>query len=127
MHKHLVLTTKSEFEEIISGREIYLVRFFKKGFEFLNQLSSDDLVFLKKGKEVLGQFNVGRIIMIDGLETGDWGIFKEFLAVMGERDFAKKVDENRVMVIVQIEKLEQFITSPIDMPKGRKEWVILEN
>jgi hypothetical protein len=126
MQRHLVLTTDDEFQEIISGRMTYLVRFFKKKFEFLFELSSDDLVFLKKGKEVLGQFNVGKIIMIEELEIKDLRIVNQFVMGMSEEDFVKRLDENRVMVIVQIEKLEQFITSPVDLPKSKKEWIVLD-
>lgn len=127
MQRHLVLTTDAEFQEIISGRMTYLVRFFKKKFEFLFELSSDDLVFLKKGKEVLGQFNVGKIVLIENFEESDFKILKEFSRGFNQEIFKKMALENIVMVIVQIEKLEQFITSPVDLPRGRKEWVILED
>lgn len=126
MQKHLVLTTDLEFEEIISGRMTYLVRFFKKRFEFLNQLTSDDLVFLKKGKEVLGQFNVGKIVLIENFDESDFKVLQEFSRGFSMEVFKKMALENGVMVIVQIEKLEQFITSPVDLPKSKKEWIVLD-
>lgn len=130
MQRHLVLSTKEEFERIVSGEIKYLIRFFKKRQEFLNQVKSGDLVFLKVNKEIRGQFLIKKLIL--GENLGDWdkvwienieglitNFHKEFLD--------KNLAENSAIIIAQIDKLEQLITSPIELPIIRKEWAILED
>lgn len=128
MQRHLVLSTKEEFEKIISGEIKYLIRFFKKRQEFLNQVKSGDLVFLKIKKEILGQFIVGKVVFVEKFEKKDLGWIKKIEGVdniLENRNTGEELGNNSVVLIVQIQKVEQLITSPIDMPIVRKEWVIL--
>src|SRR3989344_5496005 len=128
MRKHLLLVSTLEAEEILSGQSEYLIRFFKKRFEFINRLEKGDLIYLrKKGGEVLAQFNIGKLVLIEGLEIDDYKILKNFSASLGKELFEEKINENNILIIIQIQKLEQFITSPIQIPKHiKKEWVVLE-
>ena len=128
MNRHLVLISDTEFKEFLSGEANYLVRFFKKKMDFLEKLSVGDLVYFKKMKgEVLGQFNVGKVVLVENLEVRDFQVLRQFSKGISREVFDKKLDENNTMVIVGIEKLEQFITSPIDVPtRLRKEWSVLE-
>lgn len=127
MNRHLALVSDVELQNILSGKLPYLIKFFKKRLDFLNTLQKGDLIYLrKKGGEVLGQFNIGKLIEIERLEIGDWKFIKDLETGLKKEDFEEKIEEHSVMVIVQIEKLEQFITSPIDTPKSKKEWVVLE-
>jgi len=133
--KHLVLVSDPELQNIISGKQEYLLRFFKKRPDFLGEIASGDLVYFRK-KEVLGQFEIGGLMIAEKWEMSEssrfalgselwdlryekWGMTKEI--------FKEKIEENRILVIMQVNKLEQFITSPIETPRGRKEWVVLED
>lgn len=131
MIKHLVLVPEPEFSNIISGNCQYLVRFFKKRVDFINRLKKGDLIYLrKKSGEVAAQFNVGKLILIEKLDVGDWNFVKEIGSLnlqLTQEVFEEKIRENRILIIIQIQKLEQFITSPIDAPKSKKEWVVLED
>jgi hypothetical protein len=127
MIRHVVSVSTLEFENIILGKAEYLIRFFKKRPDFLSQLQKGDLMHLrKKGGEVLAQFNVGKLILIEGIEKADYKILIEFSKEVTRENFEERVSENSIMVIVRIVKLEQFITSPIEVPRGKKDWVILE-
>lgn len=128
MQRHLVLISDVEFRDILSGESNYLIRFFKKKPDFIGEISRGDLVYFKKAKgEILGEFSVGKVVIVENLGGEDFKIVKEFTNDFKEEDFKKKTGENTTMVIVRIEKLEQFITSPIDVPaRVRKEWTVLE-
>lgn len=130
MKKHLVLSFKSEFERIVVGETKYLLRFFKKRRDFLKELQSGDLVFLKVGKEILGQFIIGKVIVVENFQEEDLDWIRK---IIGEGDVLEKVNsgnflhKNSIALIVKIEKIEQLITSPIEIPIVRKDWVILED
>lgn len=129
MQRHLVLSSESEFGRIISGEVQYLIRFFKKRQGFLGSIKSGDLVFLKVKKEILGQFLIGKLILIEKIGEEDFPLIKTIKGLGNNlhEDFLRKaVDKNTIALIVQIDKLEQLITSPIDVPIVRKDWVILE-
>jgi hypothetical protein len=139
MNRHLILISGSEAEEILSGKAELLIRFFKKRPDFLRELASGDLIYFRKNKgEVLGQFFIGKLIIVEKIEFGDWNWIDKVLnnesGIMnyGKELFEEKADQSelklstkKILLVVQIEKLEQFITSPIDTPKNRKEWVVL--
>ncbi len=127
--KNLVLVTDLEFGNIISGKTQHLVRFFKKKLDFISRLSKGDLIYIRKRRgEVLGQFNVGKLVLVEGVEKGDYKILNEFSKEISREVFEEKTLENSIVVIIQIVKLEQFITSPIEVPgRSRKEWVVLED
>lgn len=130
MQRHLVLSTDSEFKKIISGETSYILRFFRKRQEFLSQVKSGDLVFLKVKKEILGQFLIGKLVLIEKIEDEDFSFIKNLKGLennLHEDSYKKAADKNSIALIIQIEKLEQLITSPIDVPIVRKDWVILED
>ena len=129
MQRHLVLTTDSEFRAIISGKIQCIIRFFKKRQEFLGRVKSGDLVFLKVKKEILGQFLIGKMVLVEKIGDEDFSFIKNLKGLennLHEDSFKKSVDRNSIVLIAQIDKLEQLITSPIDVPQVRKDWVILE-
>ena len=93
----------------------------------MSRLQKGDLIYLRKRQgEVLGQFNVGKVILIEGVENNDFKVLKDYLKDLTKGFFEEKVYQNSIIIVVQIEKLEQFITSPINTPKSRKEWIVLE-
>ncbi|MBI2593874.1 hypothetical protein HYW44_04505 [Candidatus Daviesbacteria bacterium] len=132
MVRHILTLSVSETDEIISGTKQFIFKFFKKRPVFLSNVNSGDLVYFKINKgEVLGQFEIGKLIVAQKLEAGDWNWIKEIgkPAEFGltKSEFEEKANMDKTLVIVQIIKLEQFITPPIEIDKrSKKEWIVLD-
>ncbi len=127
MTKHLILITDFEYTEIISGKTEFIVRFFKKGVEIVKEIESGDIVyFRRKNGEVLGQFEIGKLILAEKFGTEDIKIFTQFIKGLKQDNFKEMMDQKNAMIIIQIENLEQFITSPIDQPRSKKKWVVIK-
>jgi hypothetical protein len=119
--------TELEYEEIISGRIEFLVRFFKRGQETVKEIGSGDIVYFRRKKgEVLGQFEIGKLILAEKFGGEDIKIFTQFFKGLKQDNFKEMMDQKKTMIIIQIENLEQFITSPIDQPRSKKEWVVIK-
>lgn len=132
MNKHIILVSETESKDLILGTAGYLFRFHKRKPEFLDKLTSGNLIFFKGKKgDILGQFEVGKIIIIERVENRDWKIVEaigEKELGVGEEQFIEKIRENSYLVIIQINKLEQLITSPVEIDKrSKKEWIVLED
>lgn len=127
--KHVVVFTQDQIRKLLEGQLKYYFHFFKKKPEFLNKLSVGNIVYFRKSRgDILGQFEVGKIIIIEGLENRDWKVVKELETEgMTEEDFKEKINQNSILIIIQITNLEQFITSPIEIDKrSKKEWITLD-
>lgn len=125
--KHLVVFTEKQAQELLNGQLKFDVRFFKKKPEFLSKIAAGDIVYFRKKGEVLGQFEIGKIIIIENSGIGDWDLIRGFESGLNREVFETKTRENNILVIIQITKLEQFITSPIEIDKrSKKEWIILD-
>lgn len=78
----------------------------------------------------MGQFLIGKLVIIESLEEEDWRMIEGFVKKAGknlnEVTFKTLLASKNILLIVQIVNLEQFITSPIEMPKNRKDWVAFE-
>ena len=132
MNRHIVTVTDFESEQLFLGTINYLFKFFKKKPGFIDKLSVGNIVFFKKKKgEILGQFEVGKIIIIERVENRDWRLVKEITGgsetFLSKEKFQELVEKNSILLIIQIDKLEQFITSPIEIDKrSKKGWIVLE-
>lgn len=129
--KHLVIFPDMQIGQLLNGQLKMDSRFFKKKSNILGKIHSGDLVFFRKAKgEVLGQFEIGKLITIEKLEKGDWGFIKKVGEGWGfsikQKDFEEMELKDITLLIIQITKVEQFITPPIEIDKrGKKEWVVL--
>lgn len=125
MTKHAVVFKREQIQELLEGKLKYDLRFFKKRPEFLNKLNIGDIIFFRKSRgEVIGQFEVRKLIIVENLDAEDQNVLKS-LGIL--ENFENQLKENSIMVVIQIEKLEQLITSPVEIDKrSRKEWVILK-
>lgn len=128
---HVATFTKGQIQNLLSGSLKVSFRFFKKKPNFLDKIHSGDLVFFRKDRgEVLGQFEIGKLIIVERIEAGDWNWIKEIgepaESGLTKAEFEEKADIERILIIIQITKLEQFITPPIEINKrSKKEWVVL--
>lgn len=124
--KHLAIFKGEGAELILSGKKTIESRFSKRRDVPFGQISSGDLVYIKpSGKDIIGQFRVKKVIFFDGLEIGEirerWS--KE-LAV-GE-DYWKNKENSRYGTLIFIGQVDQFITSPVKLPKkDLRGWVVL--
>lgn len=129
--KHVVVFSAEGVKKLLDGKLEFEFKFFKKKPEFLNELSVGDIVFFRRKQgDVLGQFEVGKLIIIERLEIEDWRlveqIAKDSVSYLSKEKFRELADINQIMLIIRIEKLEQFITSPIEIDKrSKKEWRII--
>lgn len=128
--KHVVVFSAGDVEKLLNGELKFDLRFFKKKPGFLKELNVGDTIYFRKSRrEILGEFEVGKLIIIEKPEMGDWGWIKEVGGgrwEVGEEIFKAKAQEHSVFLIIQIKKLEQLITSPVEMYKrSRKEWIVL--
>ena len=125
--KHLVAFTDSRIQKVLKGELRFEVHFFRKRPEFLNKISVGDKVFIRKGSEVVAQFEIGKIILFETLDREDFEIIRRFDSSLMKADFEQLLAKNKIALIVRIEKLEQLITSPVEVPYNlRKEWIVLE-
>ncbi len=128
--RHAVSFSSEQIKDLLSGKLKFDIRFYKKRPEFFKSLSVGDIIFFRKKRgEIIGQFEAGKLILVERLEAGDWSWIKEAGGGkwgIDEKEFEELVNMNSIMLIIQIKNLEQLITSPLELPKGsRKEWIIV--
>jgi hypothetical protein len=134
MKKHLAVFDKETAHRILSGQKTVEVRFSQKRISPYGEVSIGDLVYIKEaGKEVAGQFLVGKVISIEGLEEKDWQIIKEKYGEEISLGSPEKDEQffrihklAQFATVIFIGKVEQFVVSPISVGKrDRRGWVVL--
>lgn len=96
----------------------------------MGEVKGGDLVFLKVGKEILGQFIIGKVIFIENFKKEDFKWITKIEGIQNileKRDYEKDLERISIVLIIQTNKIEQLITSPIEVPIVRKDWIILED
>lgn len=129
--KHLGIFTDQQIQKLFKGQLKYDFRFFSRKSDVLNKIHSGDLVFFKSRGEILGQFEIGKLIIVEELEAADWNWIKEIgkpgESGLTQAEFEEKAGMDVTLMIIQITKLEQFITSPIEIDKrSKREWIVLD-
>lgn len=127
--KHLAVFSDGKIQELLSGQLKYDLRFFKKRPEFINDLNIGDTVFFKKEKgDITGQFEIRKIIIIENPNIEDWGWIRRFETDLTQEKYLERVLTFKFLLLLKIDKLEQLITSPVEINKrSKKEWTVLEN
>lgn len=133
--RHLAIFSKVGFEEIISGRKTVETRFSKHKISPFGEVSAGDIVYMKvAGGEIAGQFLVKKVLFFEGLDKKDWEFIKsgygKALSLGSEEEdnrFFKQKEDARFGTIIFIDRVEQFITSPIKFTKSdRRAWVVMD-
>lgn len=130
--KHLVIFSDLQIQQLLNGQLKTDFRFLKKKSGVLGKIHSGDLVFFRKARgEVLGQFEIGKLMIVERLEKGDWGFLKKIGEELGfslkPREFEEIEVADMTLLIIQIIRVEQFITPPVEIDKrGKREWVVVE-
>ena len=70
---------------------------------------------------MVGQFMVGKVIFLEGVDEQDWKYIKSF--------YGEQIPSHQQVqfgVVIFITKVEQFVVSPINVnKKDRRGWIIL--
>ncbi len=134
MKKHLAIFTPETIKLIFSGQKTVESRFSQKKIQPYGEVEVGDEVYLKpRGEEITGRFFVSKVIYFDGLDEEDWELIKQNYAsklALGtkakEVDYFKSHQNARYGTIIYMDRVEQFITSPIKITKkDLRGWVVL--
>lgn len=135
MRKHLAIFSESSIKAILSGRKTIESRFSQKRISPFGQISIGDVVYIKpSGRDVVGQFKVRKVISFDGLEEKDWQLIKSSFGQqlsLGSKEEEDSFFSNHQTAhygtLIFIDKVEQFITSPIKIKKiDQRGWMVME-
>lgn len=129
MKKHLAIFNQGVGERILTGQKTMESRFSHNKNAPYQQISSGDLVYIKpSGKEIIGQFKVKKAIFFDGLTTEDLSDIEEKYKIELSVDKSYWVSKanSRYGTLIWIDQAQQFLTSPVKIPKkDLRGWVVL--
>ncbi len=122
MKKHLAIFSSDSVKQIFSGSKIIEAWFSKKRILPFGQVSVGDLVYIKpSGKEIAGQFIVKKVLFFEGLDSEDFKLIEQFTG-------KKMVVGFKFASLIWLDRVEQFITSPIKLDKhDQRGWMILDS
>ncbi|MBI2022756.1 hypothetical protein HYS97_02825 [Candidatus Daviesbacteria bacterium] len=122
--KHLAIFSKEAINKLFSGEKTVEVRLSQKRIPPFGLVGIGDLIFIKPpGEEIKGQFIVKKVISIEGIDVSDWKTIENFLK---DKKFLSAHKKAVFATIIFMDKVEQFITSPIKIPKkDLRGWVVL--
>lgn len=135
MHKHLAIFSESAVKAILSGSKTIESRFSQKRIPPFGQVNIGDIVYIKpSGRDIVGQFKVKKVISFEGLEENDRQMIRrEFGRQISlgstEKDnqFFNSHSASNYCTLISIERVEQFITSPLKFKKSdQRGWVVLD-
>lgn len=134
MKKHLAIMSKQAIQAILSGRKKIETRFSLKKIAPFGGINRGDLVYMKSsGGDIIGQFRVKKVFSFEGLTKKDVEkIFEDFGEDIKTGDHKIDIDyfqqkqATHFGTLIFIGEVEQFITSPIKIPKtDQRGWVVL--
>lgn len=135
MTQHLAILTQFAIHAILKGEKRVEIRLSEKKIVPFGSVHRGDMVFIKPpGKDILGRFEVKKVISFEGLDPVDWQFIKNnfqdeirFGNIKDEEEFFKKHKNAQYATIIYIGQVEQFITSPIRIPKkDQRGWIVLD-
>ena len=127
--KHLAIFKGRGADLILFGKKTIESRFSRRKDPPFGQISSGDLVYIKpSGQDIIGQFRVKKVIFFDGLDSKD---VKEIREKYGkelsvDESYWKGKENSKYATLIFIGDSNQFLTSPIKIPKkDLRGWVVL--
>lgn len=136
MKKHLAIFTRNAIKAIVSGQKTVETRFSKKKIAPFGMVNVGDIIYMKPpGEELSGQFVATKVISIEGLDEKDWEWIKtefgqkiSFGSVAEMKNYYKEHEGSKFATIIQMGKIEQFVTSPIKIEKrDLRGWMVLDS
>jgi predicted transcriptional regulator len=134
MKKHLAIFSKDAVERIFSGQKDVETRFSKHRIPPFSCVEAGDIVYVKvSGGEIVGQFTIKKVLFFDGLDKEDWSLIRSHYQKRisfgdSEKDnlYFKDKETARFGTLIFIDRVEQFITSPIKVRKvDRRGWLVI--
>lgn len=130
MKKHLVIFTGDLAEKILTGVKTIESRFSKAKIAPFGLVSAGDIVYIKPtGKDIVGQFEVDKVIFYDGLTVPDIEKIKleygDKIAANG--DFWQDKRTSKYASLIFIKQSTRFLVSPIKIEKkDQRGWIVLD-
>ncbi len=128
--KHLAIFKGLAGELILTGKKSIESRFSKRKDPPFGQISSGDLVYIKpSGQDIIGQFRVKKVIFFDGLDKETLEEIKERYGkeIQSDESYWKTNKDAKYGTLIFIGESNQFLTSPIRVPKkSHRGWVVLQ-
>lgn len=135
MKKHLAILTRNAIKAIISGEKTVEARFSRKKIPPFGAVGVGDIIYMKPpGEELTGQFEVTKVISLEGIDKDDWDWIKgkfgqkiSFGSIAEMKNYYKEHQDAKYATIINIGKVEQFITSPIKIIKrDLRGWLVID-
>lgn len=128
--KHVGIFTPDLAEKILTGEKTVESRFSKSKIIPFAQVSAGDIVYIKPtGKDIIGQFEIEKVLFWDGLSKKDvLKIKEEFGDKIGADElFWNQKMDSKYATLIFIRQSTRFITSPIKLQKrDQRGWIILD-
>lgn len=135
MKKHLAVFSKTAIKQIFSGKRGVEIRFSLRRVPPFETISVGDLVYIKPpGEDIVGRFLVKKVIFIEGVEVEDQEWISTFFnrrtslkdKTSNQKYFSRHKNAKYASLIF-FDAVEQFIVSPIKIPKkDSRGWIVLE-
>ncbi len=122
--KHLAIFRKDILEQILAGQKKVESRFSQHKIAPFGKVSMGDIVYIKPpGEEIKGQFRVKKVIYFDGLTKEDVELIKS----EWDLDLWVNGSTPNYATLIFIDRVEQFITSPLQIKKkDLRGWMVLD-
>ncbi len=120
MKKHLAIFKFDLAEKILTGEKTIESRFSKTRLSPFAEVSCGDIVYIKpSGKDIIGQFEVEKVIFYEGLDKADIEKIKQ--------DYGEQIAPgSKYASLIFIGQTTRFLVSPIKIEKkDQRGWVVL--
>jgi hypothetical protein len=126
MTKHIAVFSAQNVKEIFSGERSCDLWLSKKRIAPFGEVKIGDVVYIKtSGREISGQFLVKKVVYFEGIEKKDFEIIGSYLGGKDKAYFDGKI-QAKFATLIFIDRVEQFITSPIRYPKSdSRAWAVV--
>lgn len=130
MKKHLAIFTGDLAEEILIGVKTIESRFSKAKIAPFGLVSAGDIVYIKPtGKDIVGQFEVDKVIFYDGLTVPDVEKIRLEYGdkIAADREFWKGKRGSKYASLIFIKQSTRFLVSPVKIEKkDQRGWMTLD-
>lgn len=129
MKKHLAIFTGDLAEKILTGVKTIESRFSKTKIIPFGVIGCGDIVYIKpSGKEIIGQFEVEKVIFYEGITKTDLSKIERDYGkqIAADDDFWKDKRTSKYASLIFIKQSTRFLLPPIKIEKkDQRGWMIL--
>jgi hypothetical protein len=127
MGKHIAVFSAATVKEIFSGSRSCDLWLSKKRIPPFGEVKIGDIVYIKtSGRDISGQFLVKKVIYFEGPDKKDFEVIRLYIKGLDSAYFDGKL-QAKYATLIFIDRIEQFITSPIKYSKSdSRAWVVVK-